>query len=63
MGWTTEESGFDSLPHNFLTGSGAQPTSCTIGTGEANHSPSSNVEVKNGGAILPLSHTSSWRGV
>jgi hypothetical protein len=28
---------------------------------EADHSPPSSAEVKNGGAILPLPHTSSWR--
>jgi hypothetical protein len=27
---------------------------------EADHSPPSNTEVKNGGAIPPLSHVSSW---
>jgi hypothetical protein len=29
---------------------------------EADHSPSSNVEVKNGGAIPPLPHMSLWHG-
>jgi hypothetical protein len=29
---------------------------------EAAHSPPSTAEVKNGGAIPPLPHTSSWRG-
>jgi hypothetical protein len=29
---------------------------------EADHSPPSSVEVKNGGAIPPLPHMSSWRG-
>jgi hypothetical protein len=29
---------------------------------EADHSPSSSAEVKNGEAIPPLFHTSSWRG-
>jgi hypothetical protein len=28
---------------------------------EANHSPPSSAQVKNGGAILPLPDTSSWR--
>jgi hypothetical protein len=28
---------------------------------DADHSPASNAEVKNGGAIPPLPHTSSWR--
>jgi hypothetical protein len=28
---------------------------------EAEHSPPSSAEFKNGGAILPLPHTSSWR--
>jgi hypothetical protein len=30
---------------------------------EADHSPPSGAEVKNGGAINPLPHTSSWHGV
>jgi hypothetical protein len=30
--------------------------------GEANHLTPSNAEVKYGAAILPLPHTSSWRG-
>jgi hypothetical protein len=30
---------------------------------EAEHSPPSSGEVKSGGAITPLSHTYSWRGV
>jgi hypothetical protein len=29
---------------------------------EADHSPPSSAEVKNGGAIPPLPHKSSWRG-
>jgi hypothetical protein len=29
---------------------------------EADHSPPSSAKVKNGGAIPPLPHTSSWRG-
>jgi hypothetical protein len=29
---------------------------------EADHSPPSNAEVKNGGAIPPLPNVSSWRG-
>jgi hypothetical protein len=29
---------------------------------EADHSPPSGAEVKSGGAILPLPHTSPWRG-
>jgi hypothetical protein len=30
---------------------------------EAGHSPPSSVDVKNGGGVPPLTHTSSWRGV
>jgi hypothetical protein len=30
---------------------------------EADHSSPSSAEVKNGGAIPPLSHTSSWRSI
>jgi hypothetical protein len=29
---------------------------------EGDHSSPSSAEVKNGGAVLPLPHTSSWRG-
>jgi hypothetical protein len=29
---------------------------------EADHPPPSSAEVKNGGAIHPLTHTSSWHG-
>jgi hypothetical protein len=29
---------------------------------EADHSPPSSVQLKNGGTILPLPHTSSWLG-
>jgi hypothetical protein len=61
-----------SLLHNIQTGSGAHPASYTIGTGgsfpggmrpgrETDHSPSSSAEVRNGGAIPPLPHTSSLR--
>jgi hypothetical protein len=55
------------------TGSGLYSASCPVGTGcslpgvkrpgrEAGHSPLSRTEVKNGGAIPPLPHASSWRG-
>jgi hypothetical protein len=75
MGWTAEEyevqfpigtGDFSFLP-NFQSGSGAHPPSYTMGTGgylpggKADRSPSSSAEVKNGRAITPLSHTSSWR--
>jgi hypothetical protein len=61
--------GFDSrqgevlfLLHSVQTGSEAHPAPYTMGTGdftprvkrEADHSPSSSAEVKNGGAIPPL---------
>jgi hypothetical protein len=36
---------------------------CILEWREADHSPPSSAEVKNGGAITPLPHTSSWRGV
>jgi hypothetical protein len=62
------------LMYNVQTGSGAHPATYTVGHGgcfpkgkwqghEADHSPTSNAEVKNGGAILSLPHTSSWHGV
>jgi hypothetical protein len=55
--------------HKVQTDSGPNPATYTIGTGavspwvklpgrEAKHSPPSNAEVKNGGAILPFLHTS-----
>jgi hypothetical protein len=59
-----------SLLHCVQTGSGAHPSSQPMGTGgsfpkvkrqerEADHSPPSSAEVKNGGAIRPLPHMSS----
>jgi hypothetical protein len=62
-----------SLLHSVQTGSGAHPYSYPIGTAgsfggikrpgrEADHSPPFSVEVKNGGAIPQLPHTSLWRG-
>jgi hypothetical protein len=63
----------DSIPDSLQTGSGAtQPpiqwVPGAISSGvkrqgrEADHSPPSSVEVKNGGAIAPLPHTSSKCG-
>jgi hypothetical protein len=60
-----------SFLHSVQTGSGAQAASCTmctvsLSTGvkrarrEANHSLPSSAEIKNGGAIPPLSPISSW---
>jgi hypothetical protein len=61
-----------SLLHSVQTDYGAHSTSYAMGTGgglspgvkrishEAHHSPPSSAEVKNRGAIPPLSHTSSW---
>jgi hypothetical protein len=50
-----------SLLRSVQTDSGAHPTSYTMDTGgDLPHSPPSSVEVKNGGAIPPLSHMSSW---
>jgi hypothetical protein len=62
-----------SLLHSVPTGSGAHPAYSLLSTGahspgvkrpgrEADHSPACSAEVKNGGAIPPLSHTSSWGG-
>jgi hypothetical protein len=56
-----------SLLHSVQTGCRAHPASYPMGTGgtfprdnrpecEAGHSPPSNAEVENGGAILPLPH-------
>jgi hypothetical protein len=61
-----------SLLHSVQTGSGAHPASYPMGSGalsvgvklpgsEADHS-SPSAEVKNGGAIPPLPHASSWNG-
>jgi hypothetical protein len=58
--------------HSIQTGSGAHPASYLMATGgsypggkaagrEADHSASSNIEVKNRGAVPPLPHVSSWR--
>jgi hypothetical protein len=57
-----------SLLYSVQTGSGTYSVSYPIGTGrylkqlgrEANHSPLCNAMVINGGAMSPLSHTSSW---
>jgi hypothetical protein len=60
-----------SLLHSVQSGSGARPTYYPVGTGalspgvkwqgcEADHSPQSSAKVKNGGAIPPLLHMSSW---
>jgi hypothetical protein len=62
-----------SLLYSIQTGSKAYPASSPMGAGntfpgvkrlgrEADHSPPSSSEVKNGGAIPALPHTSSWRG-
>jgi hypothetical protein len=59
-----------SLPYNIQTGFGDHPASYLTGTGgvslrvkwqghEADHSPPSSAEVKNGKSIPPLLHTSS----
>jgi hypothetical protein len=53
-----------SFVHNVQTGSGAHPASYQMGIKrpgrEADHSPPSSAEVKNGGALPPLPHMSSW---
>jgi hypothetical protein len=63
-----------SVLHSVQTGSGANPASDLMGTGglfplglkrsgrAADHSPQSSAEVKNGGPVPPLTHTSSWHG-
>jgi hypothetical protein len=53
-----------SLFQKVQTGSGAHPTSYPMKwpLSEAEHSPQSRAEVKNGGAILPLPNTSSCHG-
>jgi hypothetical protein len=62
-----------SLLRGVQTGSGSHLASHTMRIGgpfpgvkrpglEADHSPPSSSDVKNGGAILPLPHTSSWCG-
>jgi hypothetical protein len=60
-----------SLLHSMQTNSGAFPAAYSMSTGrtfpgdkaqgrEADHSPPSSVEVKNGGAIPPFPHMSLW---
>jgi hypothetical protein len=55
-----------SLLHSVQTGSGAESVPEALSPGvkrqgrEADHSPPSRAEVKNGGAVPPLSHMSSW---
>jgi hypothetical protein len=52
--------------HTAQTGSGAHPASVRYPRGprlkgcEAGHSPPSSAEVKNGGALPPHLHMSSW---
>jgi hypothetical protein len=51
----------------ILTGSGVHPAKWALSLGgkrlesEADHSPPSSPELKNGGVISPLSARSSWR--
>jgi hypothetical protein len=63
----------DCLLHGVKTGSGAHPVSCAMGTGgsfsgvkwpgrDADRSPLSSAEVRNGGGIHVRPHTSSSRG-
>jgi hypothetical protein len=68
-GWTTEVpfltgERYFSLLHSVQTDFRAYPASCSLGVKlpapEADHAPPSDVDVKNGGAIHPLSYTSSW---
>jgi hypothetical protein len=60
-----------SLLYSIQTDSGAHSASCPVGNGgsfpgvkrpgrEADHSPPSSAEVKNGGALPPLPHTLPW---
>jgi hypothetical protein len=75
MGWTAglrfPAGQIFSLLHSVQTGSGAHPESYPMGTGalspgvkrpgrEADHSPPSSADVKNGGAIPLLPHMPSW---
>jgi hypothetical protein len=59
--------------HSVLMGSETSPASYSVVPGavspelklpgrETNCLPPSTAEIKNGGAILPLPHTPSWRG-
>jgi hypothetical protein len=60
-----------SVLHSIQTGSGAHPSSYSLDTGEcfhgikwpghkADHSSPSGAEVKNGGAVPPLTHIFPW---
>jgi hypothetical protein len=71
MGYGLDSSGLIpgiSLPWRIQTGTEAHLTSYPTGTGikglrhEVDHSPPSSATVKNGGAVPPLPHTSSWCG-
>jgi hypothetical protein len=77
MGWTAEVKFLAGardvfLLHSVQTSSGAYPSFYPVRTGvffmgvkrpghEADHSPPSSAEVKNG-VIFPLPNTSSWHG-
>jgi hypothetical protein len=72
MAWVQFPAGVRFFSSPVQTGSEAYPASDPRGTAEAvspgvkrqgreaDHSPPSNAEVKNGGAIPPLSHISSY---
>jgi hypothetical protein len=74
-GWTASvrfPAGASDFPllHSLQTGSWSHPASYPVGTGDslkvkrsgrdADHSPLSIAEVKNGGTIPPLPYMSSW---
>jgi hypothetical protein len=72
LGFDSQQGQVISL-HHIQTSSGAHPAFYPMGAGddflggkvyrcEADHLPPSSAKVKNGGAIPPLSHMSSWRG-
>jgi hypothetical protein len=70
-GFDSDKGRYVSLIHSLQSGSGAHPQwiqraispEVKRPTREADHSSPSSAEVKNGGAIPPLSLMSSWRGV
>jgi hypothetical protein len=57
--WTAEESGKGNTDKRPVL----EPTRANQPRREADHSPPSSVEVKNGGAIPPFPHSSSWRAL
>jgi hypothetical protein len=56
------QTGFETNPVSYPVGTGALSQGVKRQGREADHSLPSSAEIKNGGAMPPLPHMSSWRG-